>query len=145
MLFRSGRRPGTQLVRAKLTGRTETATFTATASVSLTDVNAGNFSVCGIATDGTAMCWGYGADGQLGKLANLSSTTAITTSVSTADTLNGPFLAFRSLNVGKNHACGVTIGRDIYCWGSNNAGQLGAGLAGGTPSKWKGDSPWRAV
>jgi alpha-tubulin suppressor-like RCC1 family protein len=113
--------------------------------VSLTDVNAGNFSVCGIATDGTAMCWGYGADGQLGKLANLSSTTAITTSVSTADTLNGPFLAFRSLNVGKNHACGVTIGRDIYCWGSNNAGQLGAGLAGGTPSKWKGDSPWRAV
>jgi hypothetical protein len=140
-----GRRPGTQLVRAKLTGRTETQTFTASATVSLTDVNVGNFSACGIATDGTAMCWGYGADGQLGKLANLKNTNQITTSVSTADTLLGPFLTFRSTNVGKNHACGVTIGRDLYCWGAGNAGQLGGATAGGTPGKWKGDLPWVAV
>jgi alpha-tubulin suppressor-like RCC1 family protein len=137
-----GRRPGTQTVRSKLTGRTETQTFTASATVSLTDVNVGNFSSCGIASDGTAMCWGYGADGQLGKGANLNNTNQITTSVSTGDTLAGPFLTFRTTSVGKNHACGITIGRDLYCWGSNNVLQLGAGAAGGTPSKWKADQAW---
>jgi alpha-tubulin suppressor-like RCC1 family protein len=140
-----GRIAGQQLVRAKLAGRTETATWTANANVSLSDVNAGNFSVCGLATDGTAMCWGYGADGQLGKLANQNNTGSLTTSVSPTDTLAGPFLTFRSLNVGKNHTCGVTIGRDVYCWGSNNVLQLGAGAAGGTPAKWKGDLAWVSV
>jgi len=133
-----GRRAGTQYLRVKRTAGTaaDTVAFTATAQVRLTDVNVGNFSVCGLAQDGTSMCWGFGADGQLGKLLNLKNTSTISTSVSTADTLAGPFLTFRSLSVGRNHACGITIARDLYCWGANNTKQIGSAPAGGTPGKW---------
>ena len=34
---------------------------------------------------------------------------------------------FGALAVGWNHSCGITVGGDLYCWGSNNGGQLGDG------------------
>jgi alpha-tubulin suppressor-like RCC1 family protein len=140
-----GRRAGGQLVRAKLAGRTETVTFTANAFAPVSDVAAGNFSACALASDGTSMCWGYGADGQLGKLSNFRNTNAITTSVSTADTLAGPFLTFRQMSVGKNHTCGVSIARDIYCWGANAIGQIGGIAAGGTAAKWLSTQVFQSV
>jgi alpha-tubulin suppressor-like RCC1 family protein len=142
-----GRRAGAQLVRAKLAGagRTETVTYTATANVELADMNVGNYSSCALGTDGTTFCWGYGADGQLGKGANLKNVNGVSTAISTADTLAGPFLTFRQMSVGKNHACGVTIGRDLYCWGANNISQIGPVPAGGTPGKWLATQVWASV
>ena len=36
-------------------------------------------------------------------------------------------LSFASVSAGSGHACGVTVGGDAYCWGSNARGQLGDG------------------
>lgn len=36
-------------------------------------------------------------------------------------------LAFRQISTGLSHTCGVTTGSLAYCWGRNNAGQLGDG------------------
>jgi alpha-tubulin suppressor-like RCC1 family protein len=41
-------------------------------------------------------------------------------------------LLFRQLSAGGAHVCGVTTEDKAYCWGNNNAGQLGVGSAAGS-------------
>lgn len=36
-------------------------------------------------------------------------------------------LAFRQMSTGTTHTCGVTTDNRLFCWGSNNEGQLGDG------------------
>lgn len=36
---------------------------------------------------------------------------------------------FKSVTVGQNHSCGLTLGGAAYCWGHNHYGQLGIGTA----------------
>jgi len=37
--------------------------------------------------------------------------------------------AVSSIRVGYDHACGVTVTGEVYCWGGNGSGQLGDGSA----------------
>lgn len=113
-----GRRAGGQYLRAKLTGRNETAAVTATATVGYSDVFAGNFMACGVAAaTNNVYCWGAGTDGQLGKGVN-SNISAPTTAVSIGpDSVAGPFLAVRQLTGGRNSYCALSVARQIYCWG----------------------------
>lgn len=39
---------------------------------------------------------------------------------------------FTSLAVGKYHTCGLTSSGEVWCWGSNERGQLGASTSGST-------------
>lgn len=39
-------------------------------------------------------------------------------------------LAFTALAVGDDHACGITSGAIVYCWGHNGFGKLGRGAPG---------------
>lgn len=50
----------------------------------------------------------------------------------------GPPLTFRSIEAGNGGAtCGVTTDSDVFCWGLNDAGQLGVGrFLGGTASPY---------
>jgi alpha-tubulin suppressor-like RCC1 family protein len=36
-------------------------------------------------------------------------------------------LEFAGLDAGTSHVCGVTVQGQVYCWGSNESGQLGDG------------------
>jgi len=90
---------------------------------------AGSANTCGFAREGGLYCWGSNAAGQLGT--------------GTAETCEGapcsptPVAlpaepALRTLSLGTAaHLCGLTAAGAAYCWGSNEAGQLGIDTVGG--------------
>jgi hypothetical protein len=83
---------------------------------------------CGLTPAGVAYCWGQGTYGQLGN-GVLSSCTVTDRGVGTNCPGPQPVsgnLRFVSLAAGVSHTCGLTTTAQMYCWGMNNAGQLGA-------------------
>lgn len=73
---------------------------------------------CSLRGDGSLLCWGGNADGQLGD-------------GSPAGTLvpGGPMesASFARVASGLGHVCALTLQGEGYCWGSNTQGQLGTG------------------
>ena len=88
--------------------------------------------VCGITVAQDAYCWGYNDKGQVGDGAS--------TTQYNAPTLVIGGHKFIDIATGGAHTCGVTVERDIYCWGNNSAGQLGAGVLPGDPDTSLGDT-----
>jgi alpha-tubulin suppressor-like RCC1 family protein len=83
-------------------------------------IGAGSSHTCGLTTDGAAYCWGDNWYGELG-IDNA------TVQKSPVPVQVGGGLTFTSLSVGDWHNCGITLDHVMYCWGSNNQGQLGNG------------------
>lgn len=81
----------------------------------------GDYHSCAIASDGNTYCWGGGWWGQLGNGATNSHFTPVR--VSQGDLPIG--VRFTQLTAGYNHTCALASDNKVYCWGSNNAGQLG--------------------
>ncbi|MFA5303748.1 MAG: archaellin/type IV pilin N-terminal domain-containing protein [Candidatus Nanoarchaeia archaeon] len=77
---------------------------------------------CGILTNGSALCWGYGSFGQLGNINTLISNTPIFVSFN---------YIFNKISFGDYHSCGILTNGSALCWGYNNVGQLGNGSVGG--------------
>jgi alpha-tubulin suppressor-like RCC1 family protein len=99
-------------------------------------------STCGVTRENEAYCWGLNNYGQLG-----SGTTGGDATVPMR-VFGG--LAFAVVSAGRDHSCGVTTTGEAYCWGRNEHGQLGNGLAGGdqgrnTPTLVTGDHAFRYV
>jgi alpha-tubulin suppressor-like RCC1 family protein len=101
-------------------------------------IAAGGFHTCALAGDGTARCWGWNIQGQLGAsdypestqpsgsdpsqlLDNVRSTTPVVVSG-----LSGAV----ALSAGAYHSCALLGNGTVSCWGGNGAGQLGDGSAG---------------
>ncbi len=86
-------------------------------------VDIGEFSSCVLHRDGGVSCWGTNHVGQLGtgtaesQLApvRLDIRDALAVTVSSGNTWSG------------SHACAVTAGDGVLCWGHNYYGQLGVG------------------
>jgi alpha-tubulin suppressor-like RCC1 family protein len=76
---------------------------------------------CGVTTGSRAYCWGWRYYGQLGDGSPLGDYTRL----SPVAVVGG--LRFSAVSAGRDHTCGVTTGNVGYCWGQNNAGQLGDG------------------
>jgi alpha-tubulin suppressor-like RCC1 family protein len=96
-------------------------------------MSAGIFHTCGIATGGVAYCWGLNEVGELGNNSTQDSMTPVAvagglrfSSLSAA----GWFFLDEPVDVLADHTCGITIDQVAYCWGSNDAGQLGNGMRG---------------
>lgn len=79
-------------------------------------ITGGEAFACGLATTGTAYCWGLG--GRLGD--GGSSASSVPVAVSGA-------MSFTTLSSGHSHTCGLTTNGDAYCWGRNVFGALGVG------------------
>lgn len=120
-----GPNPGPQIVLAKIAAVPTSQKFTATAWIAFTQVFSGNYQACAIATNDRAYCWGYGQDGQLGTGA-LKTTYAPTSAVSPGDALLGPFPTFRTIQLGRTFACGITVARQMQCWGRVNGNAVQA-------------------
>jgi len=93
--------------------------------------NFGNFS-CALASDGTVYCWGNNTSGQVGR--GNTSNSLMASQVLGPDGIT-PLGGIGKIGVGANHACAVTFSTgEVYCWGSNDVGQLGISSAATTLS-----------
>jgi alpha-tubulin suppressor-like RCC1 family protein len=94
----------------------------ATSTISFKSVATGYFHSCAL-SGGDAYCWGHGWFGEIG--------TGTQSSANTPRKVQAPYgvtLNFTKITVGDGHTCGIS-GGSIYCWGRNEAGQLGIGTA----------------
>ncbi len=110
-------------------------TSTIAGNKAFVQLSAGGLHTCGLTVDGVAYCWGDDAYGQLGNggaSQNSNSPSAVDTSTMTGNK------AFVELVSGINHTCGLTADGRAYCWGSDQAGQLGNG---GTSQDTQSPSP----
>ncbi|MBO9533670.1 MAG: hypothetical protein J7513_11930 [Solirubrobacteraceae bacterium] len=76
---------------------------------------------CLVRVNGSVACWGAGAKGQLGDGESTTSAYPVTVS--------GGLTNATAVSAGENHACATTSNGDWWCWGDNEAGQLGTGFA----------------
>lgn len=81
-------------------------------------VAAGGTHSCSLSSDGTAVCWGGNATGQLGD--GSSGRRPGSVRVIAAEPL-------AALSAGISHTCGIGVSGAAYCWGTNTGGQLGDG------------------
>jgi alpha-tubulin suppressor-like RCC1 family protein len=93
-----------------------------TGGPSFTSLAGGYSHMCGLSASGAAWCWGKATLGQIGNGTQVNASTPVAVSGGHA---------FTQLSAGgSDRTCGVTSAGEIWCWGSNNAGSLGAGAAG---------------
>jgi alpha-tubulin suppressor-like RCC1 family protein len=93
---------------------------------SATAIGSGDFHSCAVLTDGTAQCWGFNGDGELG----IGTTTGPTAGP------DGPsaYVPVAVLNLtgataitgGSSDTCALA-GSTVACWGNNVNGELGNG------------------
>lgn len=88
--------------------------------IKFSSVVAGWLHTCGIATSGTAYCWGNNTSGQLGIGTFDSVPHAKPTPVVSS-------MQFRKIALSARATCGVTVDDQLLCWGYNALGQLGDG------------------
>lgn len=112
-----------------------------TGSMKFQAIGAGSTHTCALAPDGIAYCWGGNRFRRFTPLGRGSATTMceeVVTGEGGGGTesfpcgSNAPVRvagapAFRSLAVGLTHSCGLTAEGAVYCWGSNEFGDLGNG------------------
>lgn len=103
------------------------------------DGNSSLTHTCGVTTDGVGYCWGANFNGELGDPSSEtcsfdSQEGTITFGCSTVPVAVSGGLSFREIDPGGptltpagNHTCGLTTDGRIFCWGSNDDGQLGDG------------------
>jgi hypothetical protein len=100
-------------------------------------IAAGFRHTCAITTDGHMVCWGLGFSGQLGHGGTFDTSIPIAACdkqplISGVSPPCGELSGVVSVAGGTAHTCAITEDKRILCWGSNNSGELGTGLVGGT-------------
>jgi alpha-tubulin suppressor-like RCC1 family protein len=87
-------------------------------------VTAGAYHSCATLADGTARCWGYNNNGQLGDGTATQRTTPVAVDgVGGHGTLAG----VTQVSAGAYQSCAVLSSGGAVCWGSNRTGELGDG------------------
>ena len=86
------------------------------------DIVPGAGHVCGVQVDASAWCWGSARDGKTG-----GETGALVTNGPVRVSGDGGWV---TVSAGYNHTCATKGDRSLWCWGSNESGELGVGDRG---------------
>lgn len=89
-------------------------------------LSAGNSHTCGIADDGLTYCWGSNGSVASGTAGRLGDGTTIAQRVVPTPVAAGG-VQFTDVIAGGVQTCARTATGLVYCWGANDAGQLGDG------------------
>ncbi|MCB0219885.1 MAG: VCBS repeat-containing protein, partial [Chrysiogenetes bacterium] len=93
------------------------------------EIEAGNQFTCGILADGRSYCWGADGNGELGNdpaFSNADSPVKV-------DVTGLPSnQEFKLITPGVTHTCGLAYDGSAWCWGLDDAGQLGGTLGDDT-------------
>lgn len=98
--------------------------------VELTFIDTSQEHTCGILDDGDAACWGLNSIGQLGAPSprTCPDEAFLTESpCSTVPLVVSGGLQFATVSAGRHHTCALAINGAVFCWGSNDHGELGSG------------------
>jgi len=106
---------------------TSAAAVALPAAMSATAVCAGYHHSCALLTDGTVMCWGENDKGQLGS--GTVSAGVVTPAESATPLAVAGVTGARAITCGGHHTCAIVENSQAVCWGANDVGQLGAGIA----------------
>jgi alpha-tubulin suppressor-like RCC1 family protein len=102
-----------------------------TATVNVSKVAAGASHSCAIFLQGAVACWGSNRTGQLGiGIMQFNSSQATSSFIPFSSFFNNSEFSFDSsdLSLGREHTCIIFYRQmSLYCWGSNDHGQLGDG------------------
>ncbi len=93
--------------------------------VDFVSVEVGQFHSCGISTDGFVYCWGVNDAGQVSSMPSVAPCLGVRCHRAPSRVAEVP--QFVSVSAGFRNTCGVVTGGVVYCWGVNDAGQLGNG------------------
>lgn len=85
----------------------------------VSQVSSGRFHSCAIVDDGSLYCWGSNDRGQLGVPELGPAGTTHPVRVSALSTV-------QQVATGSEHTCALEGDGDVWCWGRNHLGQLGA-------------------
>lgn len=82
---------------------------------------------CAVTAAGEAYCWGRNASGQLGTgtLAPSPEPQAVQGGVRFRAVSAAGYSEHEGSESGGAHTCGISTDQRVYCWGSNDSGQLG--------------------
>jgi alpha-tubulin suppressor-like RCC1 family protein len=81
------------------------------------DFAVGYRHVCASTGSGSLYCWGRNGEGQTAQVRNNNPRVTTPTQVMISDVA--------SLSLGLRHSCALTVNEGAWCWGYNNAAQLG--------------------
>ncbi|MDH5643083.1 MAG: hypothetical protein OEY63_02695, partial [Gemmatimonadota bacterium] len=96
-------------------------------------IQAGGNIVCGLTPLHDAYCWGRNSLGALGvgiSNGNVGSPTLVVGDISFSQLSVGAEWYDLYVQMTDGYVCGVSLDRVAYCWGNNQYGQLGNGVAG---------------
>jgi alpha-tubulin suppressor-like RCC1 family protein len=92
-------------------------------------IAAGYGFACALTTSGGVKCWGANDTGQLGVGEDSNGLISISSSSVPLDVV-GLTSGVIAITASFNHACAVTAGGGVKCWGNNYDGELGSGSHG---------------
>lgn len=92
------------------------------------DVSAGGMHTCALLASGKVWCWGWNFDGELGRGTDYLSLPLSSDIYKNAYPLPAEVVGLSNIveiAAGGSHTCARRSDKTIYCWGSNQYGQIG--------------------
>ena len=91
----------------------------------IVQISSGKEHTCALTVHGRVLCWGRGAEGQLGDnhTEDKHVPVAVAAGDGSAETLSG----IVRISAGYEHTCALTDEGEVLCWGNGAGGQLGNG------------------